>query len=45
VLEGNAGALAFYIRTGAVELFRRPDRIGEHPVVDIALGWPEPASV
>jgi ribosomal protein S18 acetylase RimI-like enzyme len=45
VLEGNAGALAFYIRTGAVELFRRPDRIGEHPVIDIALGWPEPASV
>lgn len=45
VLEGNDGALGFYLKTGAVELFRRPDRIGSHPIVDIALGWPDPKSV
>ena len=44
VLEGNDRALGFYLRTGAVELFRRPDAVEGHPVVDIALGWPSPAT-
>jgi GNAT superfamily N-acetyltransferase len=45
VLEGNEAALDFYRSTGAVELFRRPDKIGRHPVVDVALGWRDPDSV
>jgi hypothetical protein len=45
VLEGNDRALAFYLRTGAVELFRETADIADHPVVDIALGWPDPWTV
>jgi ribosomal protein S18 acetylase RimI-like enzyme len=45
VLEGNDRALRFYRRTGAEEILRRPDEIDGHPIVDVLLGWRDPAAV